>query len=39
MLDLIRQPDVQPTRRLNCALARTQAELEAAQRIRFQVFG
>ncbi len=39
MLDLIRQPDVQPTRRLNCALARTQSELEAAQRIRFQVFG
>ncbi|MFA6920360.1 MAG: GNAT family N-acyltransferase [Gallionella sp.] len=39
MLDLIRQPAATPTRRLSCALARTQAELEDAQRIRFKVFG
>jgi putative hemolysin len=39
MLDLIPQPVVNASRRLSCALARTQSEMEAAQRIRYQVFG
>jgi putative hemolysin len=39
MLDLIRQPVATPERKLVCALARTQSELEAAQRIRYRVFG
>ncbi len=38
MLDLIRQPAT-PIRSLCCELAKTQAELEEAQRIRFKVFG
>lgn len=39
MLDLIRQPAAHTERNLVSALARTQAELESAQRIRFKVFG
>ena len=39
MLDLIRQPDTAPIRNLSCDLAKTQNELEEAQRIRFRVFG
>jgi putative hemolysin len=39
MLDLIRQPAANPARRLSCDLAKTQSEMEEAQRIRFQVFG
>jgi putative hemolysin len=38
MLDLIRQPVPNATRRLSCALARTHAQMEEAQRIRYQVF-
>ncbi|MDX8378840.1 MAG: GNAT family N-acyltransferase [Gallionella sp.] len=39
MLDLIRQATGNPRRDLCCELAKTQAELEEAQRIRYQVFG
>lgn len=38
MLDLIKQQEREPQRRLTYSLARTQTELEAAQRIRFKVF-
>ncbi len=38
MLDLIKQQEREPQRRLTHSLARTQSELEAAQRIRFKVF-
>lgn len=38
MLDLIKQHEREPQRRLTYSLARTQSELEAAQRIRFKVF-
>ncbi len=38
MLDLIKQQEREPQRRLIHSLARTQHELEAAQRIRFKVF-
>lgn len=38
MLDLIRPSVPNATRRLSCTLARTHAEMEAAQRIRYQVF-
>ena len=38
MLDLIKQQEREPQRRLTHSLARTQNELEAAQRIRFKVF-
>ena len=39
MLDLIPQPTAAPVRRLSCDLAKTHAEMEEAQRIRFRVFG
>lgn len=39
MLDLLRQPDATPVRSLSCELAKTHAEMEEAQRIRFRVFG
>ena len=39
MLDLIRQPDASPIRRLSCDLAKTHSEMQEAQRIRYQVFG
>lgn len=38
MLDLIKQQERESQRRLTHSLARTQADLEAAQRIRFKVF-
>lgn len=38
LLDLIKQQEREPQRRLTHSLARTQNELEAAQRIRFKVF-
>jgi putative hemolysin len=38
LLDLIKQQEREPQRRLSHGLARTQHELEAAQRIRFKVF-
>ena len=38
MLDLIKPQDREPQRRLTHSLASSQAELEAAQRIRFKVF-
>ncbi len=38
MLDLIQHQEREPQRRLTHSLARTQSELEAAQRIRFKVF-
>lgn len=38
MLDLIKQQEREPQRRLTHSLARSQNELEAAQRIRFKVF-
>ncbi|MDD4911522.1 MAG: GNAT family N-acetyltransferase [Sideroxydans sp.] len=38
LLDLIKQHEREPQRRLTYSLARTQSELEAAQRIRFKVF-
>ncbi len=38
MLDLLSQPSASPVRRLSCDLAKTQSEMEAAQRIRYQVF-
>ncbi len=38
MLDLITQQEREPQRRLTHSLARSQNELEAAQRIRFKVF-
>jgi len=38
LLDLIKQQEREPQRRLTYSLARTQTELEAAQRIRFKVF-
>lgn len=38
MLDLIKQQEREPQRRLTHSMARTQNELEAAQRIRFKVF-
>jgi putative hemolysin len=38
LLDLIKQQEREPQRRLTHGLARTQHELEAAQRIRFKVF-
>jgi len=38
MLDLL-SPIIHPVRRLSCDLARTQSEMEEAQRIRFKVFG
>jgi putative hemolysin len=38
LLDLIKQQEREPQRRLTHSLARTQSELEAAQRIRFKVF-
>ena len=39
MLDLLRQPDAIPTRRLSYELAKTHNEMEEAQRIRYQIFG
>ena len=39
MLDLLRQPAATPVRTLSCELAKTHAEMEEAQRIRFRVFG
>lgn len=39
MLDLLRQPAISPVRSLCCELAKTQTEMEEAQRIRFRVFG
>lgn len=39
MLDLIRQQHTEPQRRLGFALAHTPAEVAAAQRIRYKVFG
>lgn len=38
LLDLIKQQEREPQRRLTHSLARSQNELEAAQRIRFKVF-
>lgn len=38
MLDLLSQPPASPVRRLSCDLAKTQSEMEEAQRIRYQVF-
>ena len=38
LLDLIKQQEREPQRRLTHSLARSQSELEAAQRIRFKVF-
>jgi len=38
LLDLIKQQEREPQRRLTHSMARTQNELEAAQRIRFKVF-
>lgn len=38
LLDLIKQQEREPQRRLTNSLARSQNELEAAQRIRFKVF-
>ncbi len=39
MLDMLSPTTPNATRRLSCNLARTQTELEEAQRIRFKVFG
>jgi putative hemolysin len=39
MLDLIRQPDTLSARRLSCDIAKNSAEIQEAQRIRYQVFG
>ncbi len=39
MLDLIRPSDAASVRSLSCDLARTHAEMQEAQRIRYQVFG
>ena len=39
MLDLVRQKTVESKRGLSASLARTEAEMEEAQRIRFKVFG
>lgn len=39
MLDLIRQPDTLSARRLSCDMAKNSAEIQEAQRIRYQVFG
>ncbi|MEI7456203.1 MAG: GNAT family N-acyltransferase [Nitrosomonadales bacterium] len=39
MLDLIRQPAAQSVRHLSCDLATTHAQMQEAQRIRYQVFG
>ncbi len=39
MLDLLHPSAATPIRSLSCDLARTHAELEEAQRIRYQVFG
>lgn len=39
MLDLLHPSAATPVRNLSCDLARTHAELEEAQRIRYQVFG
>jgi putative hemolysin len=38
MLDLVRQQNVETKRRLSTSLARTKAEVEEAQRVRFNVF-
>ena len=38
MLDLVRQQAAEPKRKLSSSLARTEAEMQEAQRIRFKVF-